>query len=262
MRHRAVAPTPSATIAQTATALTYFIWVSILWLSLATPAILLLIDEDANTLLTDRQQLLDSFYEPDAEVQPPRSRTAARTDPRSRERPVRGARLRRGLDRGHRELRRGHARAPAPLPSAAAGSLHALLERLGALREERLRRRWAAARGRAWPTRFALARLDRGEPHDLARHDRPRRGHRRARREACRRRPRAPRAVALVAAHHADIAEDSPRLRHALECWTGLNRAATRRWLRGEATREATHGVARLDVGARPAHVRRSTGGE
>src|SRR6187200_2054967 len=48
------------------------------------------------------------------------------------------------------------------------------------------------------------------------------------------------RAVALVAARHADIAEDSPRLRYALECWTGLNRVATRRWLRGEATREAT----------------------
>jgi AcrR family transcriptional regulator len=49
------------------------------------------------------------------------------------------------------------------------------------------------------------------------------------------------RAVALLAAFHADIAEDSPRLRYALECWTGLNRAATRRWLDGEATREATH---------------------
>jgi AcrR family transcriptional regulator len=49
------------------------------------------------------------------------------------------------------------------------------------------------------------------------------------------------RAVALLAAFHADIAEDSPRLRYALECWTGLNRAATRRWLRGEASREATH---------------------
>jgi AcrR family transcriptional regulator len=48
------------------------------------------------------------------------------------------------------------------------------------------------------------------------------------------------RAVALVAARHADIADDSPRLRYALECWTGLNRAATRRWLRGEASREAT----------------------
>ena len=49
------------------------------------------------------------------------------------------------------------------------------------------------------------------------------------------------RAVALVTTLHADIAEDSPRLRYSLECWTGLNRAATRRWLRGEATREATH---------------------
>jgi len=49
------------------------------------------------------------------------------------------------------------------------------------------------------------------------------------------------RAVELVAAFHVDIAEDSPRLRYALECWTGLNRAATRRWLRGEADREATH---------------------
>ncbi len=49
------------------------------------------------------------------------------------------------------------------------------------------------------------------------------------------------RAVVLVAAFHSDIAEDSPRLRYALVCWTGLNRAATRRWLRGDATREATH---------------------
>jgi AcrR family transcriptional regulator len=48
------------------------------------------------------------------------------------------------------------------------------------------------------------------------------------------------RAVAVVTDFHADIARDSPRLRYALECWTGLNRAATRRWLRGEATREAT----------------------
>ena len=51
------------------------------------------------------------------------------------------------------------------------------------------------------------------------------------------------RAVALLATYHADIAEDTPRLRHALACWTGLNRAATRRWLEGEATREATHEV-------------------
>jgi hypothetical protein len=33
-----------------------------------------------------------------------------------------------------------------------------------------------------------------------------------------------PRAVALLAAHHADIADDSPGLLYGLECWTGLNR--------------------------------------
>jgi AcrR family transcriptional regulator len=49
------------------------------------------------------------------------------------------------------------------------------------------------------------------------------------------------RAIALLTDFHAEIAEDSPRLRYALECWTGLNRTATRRWLDGEATREATH---------------------
>jgi AcrR family transcriptional regulator len=49
------------------------------------------------------------------------------------------------------------------------------------------------------------------------------------------------RAVAMLASLHADIGQDSPRLHYALECWTGLNRAATRRWLRGEASREATH---------------------
>jgi len=49
------------------------------------------------------------------------------------------------------------------------------------------------------------------------------------------------RAVVQLAAFHTDIADDSPRLRYALECWTGMNRAATRRWLRGEATRETTH---------------------
>jgi hypothetical protein len=49
------------------------------------------------------------------------------------------------------------------------------------------------------------------------------------------------RAVALLTKFHVDIAEDTPRLRYALECWTGLNRAATPRWLGGEATRDATH---------------------
>jgi AcrR family transcriptional regulator len=117
----------------------------------------------------------------------------------------------------------------------------ALLERLGAQREEQLpppagrtaRARvadtvsrwldWTEANRTIW-----LATIARGE--DIADPD-----IRRVVADLVRR------AVALLAAHHADIAEDSPRLRYALECWTGLNRAATRRWLRGEATREATH---------------------
>ena len=117
----------------------------------------------------------------------------------------------------------------------------ALLERLDAIREEHA----AAARGPQRPRtgsglRLALAGLDRGEPQtylgtiapgdDIADPE--------VRRVVADLRGRA---VALLATFHADIAEDSPRLRYALECWTGLNRAATRRWLRGEATREATH---------------------
>ena len=51
------------------------------------------------------------------------------------------------------------------------------------------------------------------------------------------------RAVALLVMFHADIAQDSQELRYALECWTGLNRAATRGWLRDDATRETTHEV-------------------
>src|SRR3954452_6244951 len=65
------------------------------------------------------------------------------------------------------------------------------------------------------------------------------------------------RAVVQLAAFHADNAEDSPRLRYALECWTGLNRAATRRWLRGEATREATHEL----LASTLEHVLRTFGG-
>ena len=64
------------------------------------------------------------------------------------------------------------------------------------------------------------------------------------------------RAVALVAARHADIADDSPRLRYALECWTGLNRAATRRWLQGEATLQATQELLALTL----EHVLRTFG--
>ena len=75
------------------------------------------------------------------------------------------------------------------------------------------------------------------------------------------------RAVALLAARHADIAHDSPRLRYALECWTGLNRVATRRWLRGDASREATQELLASTLehvlrtfGARPAQVSPKTG--
>ena len=48
-------------------------------------------------------------------------------------------------------------------------------------------------------------------------------------------------AVVNVAKHHADIAHDSPRLRYTLECRAGLNRAATRRWLQDDTTREQAH---------------------
>jgi len=116
----------------------------------------------------------------------------------------------------------------------------ALVEQLGAIREERLRRpegRSARARVSDTVSRWLdwtednraiyLATMGRGE--DIADPD-----VRRIVTDLVRR------AVALLTTFHADIAEDSPRLRYALECWTGLNRAATRRWLDGEATREAT----------------------
>src|SRR6478609_3329532 len=117
----------------------------------------------------------------------------------------------------------------------------ALLERLGAVREEQLRPPegrsararvadtvsrwldWTEANRTVW-----LATIAPGE--DVADPD--------ARRVVA---DLVRRAVALLVTYHADIAEDSPRLRYALECWSGLNRAATRRWLRGDATREATH---------------------
>ena len=67
------------------------------------------------------------------------------------------------------------------------------------------------------------------------------------------------RAVALVAARHAEIAADSPRLRYALERWTALNRAATRRWLTRRGHPRGDPRVARLDARARPTHLRHST---
>ncbi len=132
----------------------------------------------------------------------------------------------------------------------------ALLERLGAVREQQLpppvgrsaRARVAdnVSRWLDWTEQnrtIWLATLGRGE--DIADAD-----IRHVVTELVRR------AVAIVAAHHADIANDTPRLRYALECWTGLNRAATRRWLQGEASREATHELLALTL----EHVLRTFG--
>ncbi len=116
-----------------------------------------------------------------------------------------------------------------------------LLERIGAQREDQLRQptgRSARARVADTVSRWLdwtesnrtiwLATIARGE--DIADPD--------VRRVVA---DLVDRAVSLLTTFHADIAQDSPRLRYALECWTALNRAATRRWLRGEATREVTH---------------------
>ena len=124
----------------------------------------------------------------------------------------------------------------------------ALLERLGAVREEQLpppvgrsaraRVGDSVSRWLDWTERnrtIWLATLGRGE--DIADPD-----VRAVVLDLVRR------AVALVAGHHADIADDSPRLRYALECWTGLNRTATRRWLQGEATRQATQELLALTL--------------
>src|SRR4051812_15834383 len=131
-----------------------------------------------------------------------------------------------------------------------------LLERLGTLREERLRQpvgRSARARVADSVSRWLdwtednrtiwLATMAHGE--DIADPD-----IRRVVADLVRR------AVALLTTYHADIAHDSPRLRYALECWTGLNRTATRRWLLGEATRETTHDVLVLTL----EHVLRTFG--
>jgi AcrR family transcriptional regulator len=132
----------------------------------------------------------------------------------------------------------------------------ALLERLGAVREEQLpppvgrsaraRVGDSVSRWLDWTERnrmIWLATLGRGE--DIADPD-----VRAVVLDLVRR------AVALVAAHHADIADDSPRLRYALECWTGLNRAATRRCLQGQANREQTHEL----IAATLEHVLRTFG--
>ncbi len=135
----------------------------------------------------------------------------------------------------------------------------ALLERLGAVREEQL----PPPAGRSARARLAdsvsrwldwteqnrtiwLATLGRGE--DIADPD-----IRQVVTELVRR------AVALLAAQHADIADDTPRLRYALECWTALNRSATRRWLQGRSHPRADPRTDRLDARTRPTHLRRPT---
>ena len=156
-------------------------------------------------------------------------------DPRRCQRAVRRARLRRCLDRGHRQRRRRHPRARPPLLRRSQGRLHraaraarrpARAATPAARRSQRPRARgrpvsrwldWTEANRTIW-----LATIAPGE--DIADPD-----VRQVVADLVRR------AVALLAEFHADIAEDSPRLRHALECWTGLNRAATRRWLQGKA---------------------------
>ena len=93
-----------------------------------------------------------------------------RADPRRRQRPVRRARLRGGLHRGHRERRRRRARTGAPLLWRTQGRVH----RPAGADQHRAREQLSATGGsqRSGAPRehgVALARLDRGEPNDLAR---------------------------------------------------------------------------------------------
>ena len=111
------------------------------------------------------------------------------------------------------------------------------------------RRPSAAAPARVWPT---ACRAGSTGPSRTARSGSPRSG-------AARTSPTptsgpssstsSRRAVALVAAHHADIADDSPRLRYALECWTGTQPLrhpplATRRGRRPQRAKDATNWLA------------------
>ena len=137
--------------------------------------------------------------------------------------------------------RRRHPRARAPLLRRSQGGLH---------RAARAARRPARGRLRPPVGRSARARVadtvsrwldwTEAEPHDLARHDRARRGHRRPRRQARGRRPRAPRRRAARGSsrrHRRGLAAAALRARV-------LDRAQPRRdatLAAGEATREATH---------------------
>src|SRR3954449_5499196 len=69
------------------------------------------------------------------------------------------------------------------------------------------------------------------------------------------------RAVAQLAAFHADIAEDSPRLRYALECWTALNRADAGSTAKSPARRRTSCSPRRSSTSCAPSelHPRRTS---
>ena len=200
-----------------------------------------LVDEMITRLLTDRQQHLGLFYEHTPKF--------SRLDPgsaanRSSTRPTRcspSAATTRSRSRTSPAPPVSRAGSCTTTSAAANRSTSRCSSGSAPCARNNYRRPWAAAPARAWPT---TCRAGSTGPNRTARSGSARSG-------AAKTSPTPTsgrvvvelvrRAVALVAAHHADIAQDSPRLRYALECWTGLNRAATRRWLQGEATREQTH---------------------
>ena len=157
------------------------------------------------------------------QVPAPHPRRAARPDPRRRQHAVRRAWVRGGAGRGHRARR-----------WVTRGLVHdyfggrkevylALLERLGGHFARKGCGHLVAALAPEWRTRYRAGPdwTEANRTYSIWRTIAP--GEdvadpdvRRAVTDLVRR------AVALVAAFHADSAEDSPRLRYALECWTGL----------------------------------------
>ena len=135
----------------------------------------------------------------------------------------------------------------------------ALLERLGTMREQQLPPPVGPQRPRPrGRQRVALARLDRTEPHDLARHARPRRGHRRPRRQGRRARPRAPRRRASSP----PTTPTSPTTRHgcATRSSAGPDSTAPPRAAGYKAKPPASNPrTARLNTRTRPTHLRHPT---
>ena len=157
------------------------------------------------------------------------------------------------------QLRRRHQGARAPLLRRPQRGLH----RAARAARHHARGTTAAARRPQRPRapgrqRVALARLDRAEPHDLARHARPRRGHRRPRHQGRRHRARAPRRRA---------ARRSPRRhrrRHAAAALRArvLDRTQPRRHPPLATRRShprADPRTDRLDTRTRPTHLRHPT---